>query len=639
MRVLPRWIVLLPALCLVPTMPGCAEPECVDLDADGYGAHCESGPDCDDRNPMRNVDCVAVPAPDCDATPTAPGCACFPGSVASCYPGDPATEDVGHCRHGSTSCIYGFYGLCRGAILPDYETCNGLDDDCDTRVDELVLSPCGGCDSGCEGVVWGPGGVDFVATPGLALTSDGALELDRTQPSFEGVFLANSAEDTVSHIDASASVEVRRHSSGGDDPSRVAVDYRGDLFVTNRAFGAQGTLTKLASNLADCVDRDGSMSIETSTGPTDVPAAAADECILFSVPVGDIDEIPRALAIDGSFEPGGGGGGDPWVGLYRGESVVHLDGETGATLETIATPGFAPYAAAFDGRGKLWLASEQGELVVIDRGASPPSVTRHLINLACYEIYGIAITPEDSVLGTGFGCDQVFRFEPHSQGISRLPTLPSARSVALDDGLAYVAHTDGRMSIVDPTHLSVVGTVDAWALGSMPLESIGIAADSVGTVWMFSAHGAPGDRGLATRIDPVTRSVLAQVPVGLGPHTQGDGTGRGLRGSFAPQGTTSAVIPDCGSLGTTDYLRLHVDLEAGAEASVVLSMRHAANTALLAGAAFVDIAAFPGSSSTLSLSSVPDGAALELRVQLLSDARDSSPLVRRIGVEYRCLLE
>lgn len=621
------------------TSAGCKEPACTDLDADGYGDHCSLGADCDDRNPTRNVDCVGVPPPDCSATPTAAGCTCFPGSVANCYTADAATEGVGACRHGVTSCVYGFYGLCRGAVLPATEICNGLDDDCDARVDEQVLSPCGGCDPSCQGVVWGPSGIAFEADPGLALTDEGSLELARTQPSFDGVFLANTAEDTVSHLSAASATEVRRHSSGGDDPTRVAVDYRGDVFVTNRAFGAQGTLTKIASDLGACIDRNGSTTIETSTGPSDVPAAADDECILFSVPVGGIDGVPRAIAIDGSFEPGGGGGGDPWVGLYGDEAVAHVDGETGATIETIPIPGFSPYAAAFDGRGQLWLASEAGELVKLDRSTSPPTVTRYLVNLACYEIYGIAITDENAVLGTGFGCDQVFRFEPSTQAVVRLPTLPSSRAVAIDDGLAYVAHTDGRMSIVDPSLMTVLGTVDAWALGRMPLESIGVAADSLGTVWMFSTHGAANGNGLATRIDPTTRTVLAQVPVGLGPHSQGDGSGRALRGAYVPTGSTGLVVPSCPNPSVAYFANLHVDLDAGAQSTVLLSMRSAATAAELATASFVDVATYPGSPTTLPISTVPHGALLELRLTLLSGARDSSPLVRQIGIEYDCLVD
>ncbi len=623
------------ALCV----PGCGSPRCDDVDLDGYGPGCAAGADCDPRNPTRNVDCVNVPPPDCSATPTAPGCPCFAGSVAPCYTGAESTLDVGICRGGTTLCLADFYGACVGATLPGSETCNGIDDDCDGRLDEFVLSPCGGCDPSCTGVVWGPGGVPFTDEPGIALTTEGAIELERVAPDFGGVWLLNSADDTVSHIEASNATEVARHESGGDDPSRVAVDYRGDVFVTNRAFGGQGKLTKIAGSLAHCVDRDTSNSIETSSGPNDVPALPDDECVLFSVPVGGIDAVPRALAIDGSFESGGGGGGDPWVGLHGAEAVVHLDGETGAVIETVPLPGFAPYAAAFDGRGRLWLASEQGEFARIDPGESPPSVERTLLNLGCYLVYGIATTSDDALVGTGFGCDHVFRYEPRTAAVSRLATLPSTRSVVVDGQTAYVAHTDGRLSILGVDPLEVRGTVDSWAMGLSPIESIGVAADSVGTVWLFSAQGASGDRGVATRIDPITRTVLAQLPVGRGPHTQGDSTGRSLRGSYAPMGTVSAAIPGCGDAGVTRYRNLHVDLEPGVRSSVTVAMRFGEDASALASAAFTDLGTFPGSANPLPLTSVPDGWLLELRLVLTSDSRESSPLVRQVGVEYGCTLE
>ncbi len=59
----------------------------------------------------------------------------------ACYDGLAATRNVGTCQDGVSSCVRrsdGSYGMseCRNDVLPSTEICNGLDDDCDTRVDE-----------------------------------------------------------------------------------------------------------------------------------------------------------------------------------------------------------------------------------------------------------------------------------------------------------------------------------------------------------------------------------------------------------------------------------------------------------------------------------------------------------------------
>ena len=53
-------------------------------------------------------------------------------------------------------------------------------------------------------------------------------------------------------------------SSTGNCPGRVAVDTNGDVWIVNRAFGAQGTLSKFSGNIAHCIDRNNNGVIDTS---------------------------------------------------------------------------------------------------------------------------------------------------------------------------------------------------------------------------------------------------------------------------------------------------------------------------------------------------------------------------------------
>lgn len=111
---------------------------CEDTDLDGYGPGCAAGDDCDPDNAARNVDCASIPPPDCAADPTATGCPCLPGAIASCLD---ERHGIGVCRAGRTQCVNRFWGACEGGVGPTSELCDGIDQDCD------------GIDRGCGPIV------------------------------------------------------------------------------------------------------------------------------------------------------------------------------------------------------------------------------------------------------------------------------------------------------------------------------------------------------------------------------------------------------------------------------------------------------------------------------------------------------
>ncbi len=63
------------------------------------------------------------------------------GAMRTCYAGPAGSEVRGVCRAGSQRCERDavgrlFWGACENMVVPDFESCNGVDDDCDGTVDE-----------------------------------------------------------------------------------------------------------------------------------------------------------------------------------------------------------------------------------------------------------------------------------------------------------------------------------------------------------------------------------------------------------------------------------------------------------------------------------------------------------------------
>jgi len=128
------------------------------------------------------ADCNTDPADGCERNIVADGpCICAPGETKSCYTGAPGTEGIGVCKTGVSTCQEGVaWGPCVGQVIPSFEKCNQLDDDCDGSIEP---QPCEDCQPGtgtCNGQVGhgckddGLGYVDEICDPLTGTTCNAA---------------------------------------------------------------------------------------------------------------------------------------------------------------------------------------------------------------------------------------------------------------------------------------------------------------------------------------------------------------------------------------------------------------------------------------------------------------------------------
>lgn len=623
---------------------GCSAP-CKDQDGDGLGQGCKQGPDCDDHNPSLGKDCGAL-ARKCAAQPFLQGCPCLVSTQHACYAGAAVTAGVGVCRMGKQTCPTGAWSACQGESAPHFEQCNGQDDDCDGTVDEGVVSPCGGCNTDCAGGVWGPPATPFEADGDLAVTAAGELTLALRPIASQTVWAPNTGEATLSKVDATSARESARYRVAGDTPERIAVDYNGDAWVLSPSVEGPSQLTKIAGGEDACRDATGD-GLNTSHDPSQLLALGADDCVLWHGQVGAPAELARALTVDGTLAPDLVRGGRIWLGMQATERLIELDGESGAVLREVATPGLAPFDALFDPWGTLWVIAREGLLARVDPSVEPARVEIHEVPLACYELDSLASDAQGTLTLSGSSCEDVLRYQPSRDAWQqvRTPALLDARGVSVLGEHGWVTHTAGSLSRVSDDPLAIDGTFSLASDDVAPLESLAIGADASGMLWVVSSMGAPGSRGVLSRFDPQMQAVTAQVALGRLPRPHGDITGQRRLGVFAPEGIAAHVFTGCGVQRLdpaapvmpqpTDWLRLHVAANAGAGATVAVEARRAASVDALGDTPWTLLGTLPTDAPPYPLSFERSGV-VEVRLTLRVAGRLGAPRVARVGLEWSC---
>lgn len=553
---------------------------------------------------------------------------------------------------------------------PSLEVCNDIDDDCDGVADEGVRSPCDDCRAGCHVIVV-PGDEGWDTTSdasGVEVDERGRLVLNRTREAHASAWIANMAFGTITRLDTRDGAQVGefdalldgtnhaepvgvlcdRFTRSGNCPSRTAVDRDGSVYVANRAFGGQGTVTKIAGDEELCVDRNGNGRIDSSRDvdgdgliERDVPGeflGQQDECLLWTVDIGGLGAVPRALAVAAD--------GRVWVGLHDERRVLELEARDGAILRSIDTPRLMPYGAAIARDGTLWLAdtftslTTAGYIMAIDTetGVAGPRLRAGGAS-PCSGAYGIAVDGQDRVWMAGFTCNRTWRYDPADEAWQtfRIPIAETTRGIAVDDrGYVYVAASHRTISYEpgDVARLVRFNGEDGSEMQVFDLPgvgSIGVGLDHERRPWVINEASAT-----ATRLDPESGETR-EFPVGERPYTYSDFTGFALRTFTDPRGFEREVRFGC-AVGPTEWEALRWRGETPPSTALEVRLRTASTRAELADTEWLgsfppdaDLRAAPGP--------LGSGPVVEIEVQLASDDPRASPALAEVVLQYFCPAE
>ena len=392
-----------------------------------------------------------------------------------------------------------------------------------------------------------------------------------------------------------------------NSPSRTAVDFNGDFWVSNRAFGGQSSVTKIANDFGSCVDSNGVPGIQTSSdvngdgiidtdcnrngAPDDIADVMAkpcnngkqqefygvdDDCILFTTNTNVNNSVGRPLVLGQGGQDFGPA--DAWPGSYNDGKFFRIDGTTGKTKAQGQVPG-NPYGATIDDKGILWAPIVAGgQLLYLDTNAPQNAgITR---GAQAGSGYGIGMDRDQNVWIGGYPTPHGYRYTPdRSNGFANLGkgfwTMITnvgvntgargcmGRGVAADSRspnnyfvwmachtAPFVVRLDGNI----PLPMGADQTVDGSNIPSIRVAGstiMGVGVDIEQNVWGIGAEGSVLTRILVDNAGTPTQPMLNGSPGTGCPVGNGDYCGVAMAG--VDPGTTSYTYSDFTGFGLRNF--------------------------------------------------------------------------------------
>lgn len=316
----------------------------------------------------------------------------------------------------------------------------------------------------------------------------------------------------------------------GNCPGRVTTDTNGDVWIINRAFSKQGTLSKFTTDLTHCLDRNNNGKIDTSSDANgdgivnpDDPAeyfGQNDECILTTIPIGAVGDMPRGVAVDKK--------GKIWASTWQGQKLYRYNPNEPvaleATVDLTTIPGLGaarPYSMA-SGKDYIFVSNSSGATIRV-----------HIDTLAvdtapCGGTYGIVGDPSGQwawVGGYFQGAVGLFKadFSTTPTKCTQINTGTQITSVTLDDNGVVWASSYNTATVF---RISPAGVI----LGSYPAGANphGLSTDFTGGVWGIF-HASPfirvWDLNGADLALPQTPTLTAPGAYNYDPYLYSDFTG------------------------------------------------------------------------------------------------------------------
>lgn len=533
--------------------------------------------------------------------------------------------------------------------------------------------PCGNCDASCtlsgEGASTGtPFDIENNPAQGVIVDPDGSITLqaDTLTPENKVIWIANTAQGTVSKVDTDTYMELARYSTGplgaGNDPSRTSVNGFGDVYVGNRQ---GGSVAKIAGQGQKCQDANGDAQVTTSTGSTNVLDWGSDDCVKWHTKLCDGCLI-RAVAAqdispDGDIKP------VVWVGGFNNSTIWKLDGETGQILLSTISP-VRPYGFALDKTGNLWISGPNWGFGNEGQYVGRVDTKRCLDDASCnvepcdgegdadkcvkqripvnYQPYGITVDLNQRVWLAG---DQILRYDPSQPPGSRQTQVnvnTFNHGIAADEkGFVYAAGYGlgvYKFSAADPTQYQVIA-------GTPGVENKGLGIDKSGKIWSI-ARG----ESVALVIDPgtdVTNSaVVATVQGFVTPYTYSDMTGQQLSLATDVAGYYRRTFEECSprqDFIKTEWKEVRWDIETPPNASVKIRLRAGTSPEELATAMWDTIAELPPAGGSpfdlegyLTSKGLTRSRYIEVEVQMTAKrevgVKPNPPILKALSITKNC---